>query len=209
MLVGEATRRASEAAIAYADAGEHELKGKERARAALAGAARRRAAARRGARRRARGAVRRPCGRAATREGAVPRERRRGARAARLVVGVAGIGKSRLSWEFEKYIDGLAADVWWHRGRCLSYGDGVAYWALAEMVRGRAKILEDEDAESAVAKLRGDRSSSTSPTRRSATGSSRGCCTCSASPSGPRPTARISSRPGAASSSGSPSRGRW
>ena len=63
------------------------------------------------------------------------------------VVGVAGIGKSRLSWEFEKYIDGLAADVWWHRGRCLSYGDGVAYWALAEMVRGRAKILEDEDAE--------------------------------------------------------------
>ena len=27
----------------------------------------------------------------------------------------------------------------WHRGRCLSYGDGVAYWALAEMVRGRAR----------------------------------------------------------------------
>ena len=55
------------------------------------------------------------------------------------VVGVAGIGKSRLSWEFEKYIDGLAADVWWHRGRCLSYGDGVAFWALAEMVRGRGE----------------------------------------------------------------------
>ena len=77
-------------------------------------------------------------------------------RRARLVsvVGVAGIGKSRLSWEFEKYVDGLAADIWWHRGRCLSYGDGVAYWALAEMVRGRAKILEDEDAETAAAKLR-------------------------------------------------------
>ena len=70
------------------------------------------------------------------------------------VVGVAGIGKSRLSWEFEKYIDGLAADVWWHRGRCLSYGDGVAYWALAEMVRSRAKILEDEDADSSIAKVR-------------------------------------------------------
>ena len=70
------------------------------------------------------------------------------------VVGVAGIGKSRLSWEFEKYIDGLAADVWWHRGRCLSYGDGVAYWALAEMVRGRAKILEDEGRGSSAAKLR-------------------------------------------------------
>jgi predicted ATPase len=70
------------------------------------------------------------------------------------VIGVAGIGKSRLSWEFEKYVDGLVADIWWHRGRCLSYGDGVAYWALAEMVRGRAKIVEDEDSDSALAKLR-------------------------------------------------------
>ena len=55
-----------------------------------------------------------------------------------LVSGIAGIGKSRLAWEFEKYIDGLAADAFWHRGRCLSYGEGVAYWALAEMVRGCA-----------------------------------------------------------------------
>ena len=52
-----------------------------------------------------------------------------------LVSGPAGVGKSRLGWEFEKYIDGLAADVWWHRGRCLSYGEGVAFWALAEIVR--------------------------------------------------------------------------
>jgi class 3 adenylate cyclase/tetratricopeptide (TPR) repeat protein len=70
------------------------------------------------------------------------------------VIGVGGIGKSRLVWEFEKYIDGLVADAWWHRGRCLSYGDGVAFWALAEMVRGRAGILEDEESESARAKLR-------------------------------------------------------
>ena len=59
----------------------------------------------------------------------------------------------RLAWEFEKYIDGLAADTFWHRGRCLSYGEGVAYWALAEMVRMRCGILEDEDAVSARAKL--------------------------------------------------------
>jgi hypothetical protein len=39
-----------------------------------------------------------------------------------LVSGPAGVGKSRLGWEFEKYADGLAAEVWWHRGRCLSYG---------------------------------------------------------------------------------------
>jgi predicted ATPase/class 3 adenylate cyclase len=69
------------------------------------------------------------------------------------VLGVAGIGKSRLLWEFNKYIDGLADDVWWHQGRCLAYGEGVAFWALAEMVRGRAGILEDEESTSASRKL--------------------------------------------------------
>jgi class 3 adenylate cyclase len=70
------------------------------------------------------------------------------------VLGIGGIGKSRLAWEFEKYVDGLAMDVWWQRGRCLAYGDGVAFWALAEMVRGRAGIVEDEATESALEKLR-------------------------------------------------------
>ena len=41
----------------------------------------------------------------------------------------------------------------WHQGRCLSYGEGVAYWALAEMVRARAGIVEEEDAASARGKL--------------------------------------------------------
>ncbi len=57
-----------------------------------------------------------------------------------VIDGEAGIGKSRLGWEFEKYVDGLDATVLWHRGRCLSYGDGVAYYALAEAVRGRLTI---------------------------------------------------------------------
>ncbi len=70
-----------------------------------------------------------------------------------LVTGIGGIGKSRLSWEFEKYVDGLTLDVRWQKGRCPSYGEGVAYWALAEMVRGRAGILESEDAETAAEKL--------------------------------------------------------
>ena len=76
-------------------------------------------------------------------------------RVPRLVVisGPAGVGKSRLGWEFEKYVDGLAEQVWWHRGRCLSYGDGVAFWALAEIVRQRLGIAEEDPAEVAAGKL--------------------------------------------------------
>ena len=70
-----------------------------------------------------------------------------------LVSGPAGVGKSRLGWEFEKYIDGLAGTVWWHRGRCLSYGEGVAFWALAEIVRQRLGIAEEDPAEAAAVKL--------------------------------------------------------
>jgi class 3 adenylate cyclase/tetratricopeptide (TPR) repeat protein len=73
----------------------------------------------------------------------------------RLVVvsGPAGVGKSRLGWEFYKYIDGLAETVLWHRGRCLSYGEGVAFWALAEIVRMRFGIAEEDATDVASAKL--------------------------------------------------------
>jgi class 3 adenylate cyclase/tetratricopeptide (TPR) repeat protein len=70
-----------------------------------------------------------------------------------LVSGPAGVGKSRLGWEFEKYADGLKAEVWWHRGRCLSYGEGVAFWALAQIVRQRLGIAEEDPPEAAAAKL--------------------------------------------------------
>jgi class 3 adenylate cyclase len=49
----------------------------------------------------------------------------------------AGIGKSRLAWELDKHIDGIAEDVHWHHGRSPAYGEGVAFWALGEMVRQR------------------------------------------------------------------------
>ena len=54
------------------------------------------------------------------------------------VTGVAGIGKSRLAWELEKYCEGLVETVYWHEGRSPAYGDGLAFWALGEMVRQRA-----------------------------------------------------------------------
>ncbi|TAL12119.1 MAG: adenylate/guanylate cyclase domain-containing protein [Chloroflexota bacterium] len=61
------------------------------------------------------------------------------------VVGPGGIGKTRLSWELEKYIDGLMVTVWWHAGRSPAYGQGITFWALGEMVRGRARLVETDD----------------------------------------------------------------
>jgi class 3 adenylate cyclase/tetratricopeptide (TPR) repeat protein len=73
----------------------------------------------------------------------------------RLVVvsGAAGVGKSRLGWELEKYVDGLVGRVAWHRGRCLSYGDGVDFWALAEIVRQRLGVAEEDPTDVAAVKL--------------------------------------------------------
>jgi class 3 adenylate cyclase len=145
VLVGETTRRSSAGAIAFEPAGELELKGKSepvRAFRALRVVAK------------ARGIGRT--------EGLEPpfvgrdvefrlvrdafhasgRERR-----ARLVsiTGEAGVGKSRLAWEFSKYTDGLAATTYWHEGRSPAYGEGVSFWALGEMVRKRCGLVEGAD----------------------------------------------------------------
>jgi predicted ATPase len=61
------------------------------------------------------------------------------------VAGIGGIGKSRLAWEFEKYLDGIVGAVWWHRGRSPSYGEGITFWALGEMIRSRAGLAETDD----------------------------------------------------------------
>ena len=69
------------------------------------------------------------------------------------VIGQAGIGKSRLAWEFEKYLDGVVDNAFWHEGRSPSYGEGISYWALVEMVRRRAGIGEGDDHETVRANL--------------------------------------------------------
>jgi class 3 adenylate cyclase/tetratricopeptide (TPR) repeat protein len=70
------------------------------------------------------------------------------------VTGQAGIGKSRLAHEFEKLIDGLVETVYWHQGRCPAYGEGVTFWALAEMVRRRCQIVEGDDEATSGARIR-------------------------------------------------------
>ncbi|HLW18285.1 MAG TPA: adenylate/guanylate cyclase domain-containing protein, partial [Actinomycetota bacterium] len=154
VFVGESTRRSSDASIVYEQAGTHTLKGKAepmelwRAVRVIAGI----------------GGNYKPTGLEPPFVGR-DRELRQVKdlfhsaiedKKAHLVsvIGIAGIGKSRLAWEFFKYIDGQADLIFWHRGRCLSYGEGVSYWALAEMVRMRAEIVEGEDQMSASAKLR-------------------------------------------------------
>ncbi len=154
VLVGETTRRASEQAIVYEPAGVHDLKGK--AEPVELHEALRVVSARRG-QLKSTGLEAPFVGR--DRElkliknlfHASAQDRR-----AHLVsiTGIPGYGKSRLAWEFEKYMDGIVEQVWWHRGRCLAYGEGVAYWALADMVRMRCRITEDETAESMREKLR-------------------------------------------------------
>ena len=154
VLVGEATRRASEAAIAYQAAGAHELKGKSEP--VELWRALRVISERKGAHRSV-GLEAPFVGR--DRELRLVKDLFHASadeRKAHLVsvTGIAGIGKSRLAWEFSKYIDGLADDVYWHRGRCLAYGEGVTYWALADMIRMRSRIAEDEPPDSALRKLR-------------------------------------------------------
>jgi class 3 adenylate cyclase/tetratricopeptide (TPR) repeat protein len=153
VLVDDVTRHASEAAIAYEDAGTHQVKGREqpvRAWTALrvvAGAG---------------GARRRPgleapfTGREGELQSVIAAAERSAVERHAVhvtVVGEAGAGKSRLLWEFFKYLDGIEELRWWHQGRSLAYGEGVGYWALAEMVRARAGIADEDDPLAAREKL--------------------------------------------------------
>ena len=70
------------------------------------------------------------------------------------LVAVPGMGKSRLVYELRQIVDADPELITWRQGRCLAYGDGVAFWALAEVVKAQAGILERDGEAEAAEKLR-------------------------------------------------------
>ena len=69
------------------------------------------------------------------------------------VVGEPGLGKSRLVWEFREEIDRHPDLVRWRQGRCLPYGEGITFWALGEVVKAEAGVLETDSPAQALEKL--------------------------------------------------------
>jgi class 3 adenylate cyclase/tetratricopeptide (TPR) repeat protein len=82
-------------------------------------------------------------------------ERARHARTPHLLtlVGVPGIGKSRLVYELQRMVDADPELITWRQGRCLAYGDGITLWALGEIVKAQAGVLEQDSPEEIIEKV--------------------------------------------------------
>ena len=69
------------------------------------------------------------------------------------IVGEPGAGKTRLLAEFRSWIDDRPEFVSWRQGRCLPYGEAITFWALGEIVKAHAGILESDGPDEATQKL--------------------------------------------------------
>ncbi len=146
IVVGDATYRLTAAAVEYAELEPIAAKGKHdpvpaweavalRSEAAVAGSVRAPLVGRAAELRSLRAAIESPPGFVT-------------------VIGPPGIGKSRLVAELQWSLATGGEPAVWRRGRCLPYGSGIAYWALGEVVKEQAGILETDDAQVADRKLR-------------------------------------------------------
>ena len=95
-------------------------------------------------------------------------ERARSTRQAQLVtlVGEPGIGKSRLVYELFQTVEHDPELIYWRQGRSLPYGEGISFWALGEMVKAHAGILETDAKDEAEQKAPVDRRSCPAGRRR-------------------------------------------
>jgi class 3 adenylate cyclase/tetratricopeptide (TPR) repeat protein len=151
VLVGEQTFRATERAIEYSEAEPVETKGKSRPIPVWQAVATR-----------SRVSVERVHGVSLVgrqREldllvGALERARQERSPELVTLMGVPGIGKSRLVFELFEWVERQPDLFFWRHGRCLPYGEGVTFWALGEMVKAQAGILEGDGEEEAGRKLR-------------------------------------------------------
>jgi class 3 adenylate cyclase len=69
------------------------------------------------------------------------------------VVGEPGVGKSRLVAELFAHIEDWPGLIRWRQGRCLPYGEAITFWALGEIVKAEAGILETDAPEVAASKI--------------------------------------------------------
>ena len=69
------------------------------------------------------------------------------------ILGVPGIGKTRLVSELQQATAGANEPLRWRQGRSLPYGEGISFWALGEMVKAEAGILESDATQEVDRKL--------------------------------------------------------
>ncbi len=68
------------------------------------------------------------------------------------VMGSAGVGKSRIAWELEKYLDGLPDVFHWRKGRCPAYSS-TSFGPIADVAKADARIADDDSPMTAREKL--------------------------------------------------------
>lgn len=73
------------------------------------------------------------------------------------VLGAAGVGKSRLAFEFLSEVDARVV-----RGRCLPYGEGITYWPVVEVLKQLGTVPSDPVAAAAIHSLLGESEEGTS-----------------------------------------------
>ena len=69
------------------------------------------------------------------------------------LVGVPGIGKSRLVYELRRIAEDADDIITWRQGHCLAYGDGVTMWALGEIVKAQAGVHEGDSPSDVAGKI--------------------------------------------------------